>query len=364
MKRSLYIAFIAATTFSIAACTKQIIAPTPQVPDASRSYIFFEPEVVTSDNTKATILTGETLPTAVGTAFGVIGYHGTISLFGAPTPSNKGIAQVARSVDGVFEYSPLAAWQGADNHDFYAFYPYNLNAYVSHNVNNTTNLANPYITYSQPTANDATMVDLLTAKTSVTKAAGDEVAIKFYHRLWALDVKIKNSMTKGIAADGKTEVNNPSVTITKIELYVKDFPQTAVIPLDPNVTNNPITYGTETMTPSTPYEIPVPSADKTIAYNQTKSYGTLFFIPLTSSQKFIYRLVISYTDSMGSGSFTYPKTGYKESSGTFEGGKKYTLTLDKTNDTFVIGTYFDPDDERTDFQPGDWSDANVNHEFN
>lgn len=351
-------------TFSIAACTKQSTDPTLQVPDASRSYIFFEPEVVTSDNTKATVITGETLPSEVGTAFGIIGYHGTSSLFGAPTAPNRGIAQVARSADGVFEYSPLVAWQGADNHDFYAFYPYNLNANVSHNVNNTTNLANPYITYSQPTANDATMIDLMTAKASATKSAGNEVAIKFYHRLWALDVKIKNSMTKGIAADGKTEVNNPSIAITKVELYVKDFPQTAVIPLDPNVTNNPITYGTEKMTPSTPYEIPVPAADKTIAFNQTKSYGTLFFIPLTSSQKFIYRLVISYTDSMGSGSFTYPKTGYKESSGTFEGGKKYTLILDKTNDTFVIGTYFDPDDERTDFQPGDWSDANVNHEFN
>lgn len=362
MKRSLYIACIAALTITLAACTKQATDPTPQAPDMSRSYIFFEPEVVTSNNTKANLITTQTLPSEEGTAFGVIGYHGTSSLFGAPTASNKGIAHVALSTDGVFEYSPLAAWQGADNHDFYAFYPYSLNAYVSHNVNATASSANPSITYTQPSANDATMIDLLTAKASATKADGNEVTIKFYHRLWALDVKIKNSMTKGLTADG-TEVNQPSLTVTKIELYVKDFPQTAVIPLDHNVINNPITYGTATITSSTPYEIAVPDDDKTIAYNQTESYGSLLFIPLDSLHPFKYRLVISYTDSMGSGTFTFPATGYKESSGLFEGGKKYTLTLDKTNDTFVMGRYQDPDDSGS-LQPGDWSDASVNHEFN
>ena len=362
MRRSLYIALIAALTVALAACSKQTTDPTPQVPDASRSYIFFEPEVETSNTTKANLITTQTLPDEEGTAFGVIGYHGTSSLFGAATASNKGIAQVTRSTEGVFEYSPLAAWQGADNHDFYAFYPYSLNAYVSHNVNATTSLANPSITYTQPAANDATMVDLLTAKASATKADGNEVAIKFYHRLWALDVKIKNSMTKGFAADG-TEVNQPNLTITKVELYVKDFPHTAVIPLDQNVTNNPITYGTETITSSTPYEIPVPEADKTIAYNQTESYGSLLFVPLDSSHPFKYRLVISYTDSMGTGTFSFPATGYKESSGVFEGGKKYTLTLDKTNDTFVSGFYDDPDDDG-DLQPGDWDKEEVEHEFN
>ena len=364
MKSYIHIALIAALTFALAACTKHTTDPTLQAPDASRSYIFFEPEVVTSENTKATIITGETLPSAVGTAFGVIGYHGTSSIFGAPTTSNKGIAQVARSTDGVFEYSPLVAWQGADNHDFYAFYPHSLNANVSHNVNNTTNLANPYITYSQPNANDATMIDLLTAKASATKAAGNEVAIKFYHRLWALGIDIKNSMTKGLAADGVTTVTNPSLTITKIEVYVKDFPTTAVIPLEPNVTTNPITYGNEPMTLTSPYEITPADNKKIIAYNQTGSYGTLLFIPLDSNHPFKYRLVISYTDSMGAGTFTYPNSGYKESSTEFLGGKKYTLSLNKTNDTFVIGTYADPDNSSTQFQPGDWSEVSVEHTFN
>lgn len=352
MKRSLYIAFIAATTFSIAACTKQIIAPTPQVPDASRSYIFFEPDVVTSDNTKATILTGETLPTAVGTAFGVIGYHGTISLFGAPTPSNKGIAQVARSVDGVFEYSPLAAWQGADNHDFYAFYPYNLNAYVSHNVNNTTNLANPYITYSQPTANDATMVDLLTAKTSVTKAAGDEVAIKFYHRLWALDVVITNGQTEGIDPDDQV-TNAPTLTIKSVSVTVENFPTGAQIYLNKdhspglvlNTATNKYTY---TINPKATNGDVLANSGETA----TATYGSLLFLPITAGT-FKYSLEITYLDSRGVES-TFSTGTAKTINKAFEAGKRYKFTVNKTNDTFVIGT----------LTPTDWTDQDVNHEFN
>lgn len=346
-----YIAFWA-TILIFVACSERMIDPVTQAPGSSRSYIFFEPEVYTSVNTKALgLVTGDKLPAAAGTAFGVLGYYNATPLF-------NGITEVKRSTaSGPFNYEGLVAWQdNTTSHDFYAIYPYDDFSSL------VTTEDYPKLSYTQPNQTTG-MIDLMTAKTSTTKTSDNNVPLTFHHRLWGLDVKIKNSMTKGLAADGKTEVNNPSMTITKVELYVKDFPQTAVIPLDPNVTNNPITYGTTTMTSSTPYEISVPDADKIIAYNQTKSYGVLLFIPLTSSQKFNYRLVISYTDLMGSSTFTFPATGYKELSGPFDGGKKYTLTLNKTNDAFVSGVYEDPDDDGS-LQPGDWNDEEVKHEFN
>lgn len=345
-----YIAFWA-TILIFVACSERMIDPVTQAPGSSRSYIFFEPEVYTSVSTKASgLVTGDKLPAAAGTAFGVLGYYNATPLF-------NGITEVKRSTaSGPFDYEGLVAWQ--DNttpHDFYAIYPYG-DFYSS--VTTTENRY-PKLSYTQPNQTTG-MIDLMTAKTSTTKTSDNNVPLTFHHRLWGLDVKIKNSMTKGLAADGKTEVNNPSMTITKVELYVKDFPQTAVIPLDPE---GDIAYETATMTSSTPYVISVPDDDKIIAYNQTKSYGVLLFIPLTSSQKFNYRLVISYTDSMGSSTFTFPATEYKELSGPFDGGKKYTLTLNKTNDAFVSGVYEDPDDDGS-LRAGDWNDEEINHEFN
>ena len=91
------------------------------------------------------------------------------------------------------------------------------------------------------------------------------------------------------------------------------------------------------------------------------TYGPLLFLPVAAGV-FKYKLEITYADSRNVSS-THT-TALIPSKTAFEGGKKYTLIVNKTNDAFVFGSYFDPDGDDDAFQPGDWSDANVNHEFN
>jgi hypothetical protein len=85
MKRIHYIVLAAILTIC-SGCSELVIDPTPQVPDMSRSYIFFNPVVNEAIDSKATLVLGDKLPSDKDTAFGVLGYYnnGTtdVSLFG------------------------------------------------------------------------------------------------------------------------------------------------------------------------------------------------------------------------------------------------------------------------------------------
>ena len=335
MNRKLYIAFAAVLTM-LAACTKQPIDPTPQVPDSSRSYIFFEPTVNETVESKANLVEGETLPIEANTAFGVVGYCGTKSLFSA---YENGIAQVYRP-DAIasFQYDNLIFWQDPTaEHDFYAFYPYSINAKV-------TNETDPYITYTQPTANDASMVDLMTAYTSTAKC--NLVGLEFNHRLWALDVVITNTQTDGI--NGSDEViTDPTLTINSISVKVEGFPTEAKIYLNPTSELEP-----KTALNAYTYTHTIEGGDvlTNSGVTATGTYGSFLFLPVKT---FKYSLEIAYKDSRGvesSFSTGAAKTIAKE----FEAGKRYKLTVNKTNDTFVVGT----------LTPSDWTDQSVDHEFN
>ena len=188
---------IALATISMVACTKLITGLSPLDPDSPRSYIFFEPSVRESIDSKAELVEGATLPAESGTAFGVLGYYGGTSLFAAAYSSANGIAKVYRPEDSSpFQYDNLIFWHDqTTDHNFYAFYPY------SNNSNNTlltidNNGGNPYVAYTQPTSNDAAMVDLMTAYTSTSQC--NEVELTFNHRLWAMDIVITNNQTKGV----------------------------------------------------------------------------------------------------------------------------------------------------------------------
>ena len=77
MKHYIYIT-LAIVLSIVTACTEHPIVQVPQVPESSRSYIFFEPEVVDNKATKATFVEGEHLPagsTEAPSAFGVIVYY-------------------------------------------------------------------------------------------------------------------------------------------------------------------------------------------------------------------------------------------------------------------------------------------------
>ena len=368
MKRILYILLMLA--FSIlSACTKHTIGSESSTPDSSRSYIFFEPQVINSSATKAEILTSATLPSEQGTAFGIIGYYGANSLFGAQTASNTGIAQVIRSSAGVFEYNPLVPWQGANAHHFYAFYPYSLNTSV---VNASVD---PYLSYTQPTSNEG-MIDILTAKTSTTKAevdaSGADVPIVFQHRLWALEIKIINSQTSGIGENGNVENTAVPLTITGVTLKVKGHPSGATIYLDPAAAidlnkdeNNQVACHGECT-----YELPLTNengdmiaAPTATATTPSKTYGHLLFIP---GGTFEYKVEISYKDAANN-SYEF-KTDYAVSTTQFAAGSKYTLVINKTPDTFIVGKYHDPDDDEEDdnddFEAGDWKEVSVSHTFN
>jgi hypothetical protein len=374
MKRILYILLL--LVFSIlAACTKHTIDLESPTPDSSRSYIFFEPRIINTRETKASIIPDDELPSTEGTAFGVIGYYGTNSLFGVQTADNKGIAEVRRSSAGVFEYAPLVPWQGTDSHIFYAFYPYSLNGTVNHNVVNDA--AKPYLSYTQPKTNNADMIDILTAKTSITKAsaAGVDVPIVFKHRLWALEIKIVNSQTSGLSASGTVENNAVPLTITGVILKVKGHPAGAKLYLDPDSTidlnkdaNNQVLCLGECT-----YELPLanengdviaaPIVTEAKTTTSSKTYGYLLFTPGGS---FEYKVEISYKDAANN---TYEfETDYVKSTTQFAAGNKYTLVINETPDTFVVGNYHDPDDDEEDddddFEAGDWKDVSVQHTFN
>ena len=151
------------------------------------------------------------------------------------------------------------------------------------------------------------------------------------------------------------------LTINSVEIYVKDFPEVSYIPLD---TTGDIFYGNDKITPEDPYEMFISVTNNTIGYGDTNTYGTLLFAPVHPNT-FQYKLVINYTDSRGeASSFTYPSTGFKTSANTFEGGRVYSLTVNKKEDVFVVGTYHDPDGDEDDFEPGDWTEVTVSHTFN
>lgn len=353
MKRIHYIVLVAILTV-FSGCSELVIDPTQQVPDMSRSYIFFNPLVNETIDSKATLVIGDKLPYDKDTAFGVLGYYNNTSLFGSAYSETNGIARVYRPDNNqLFQYDNLIFWlHPTATHDFYAFYPYQINGAIP-----TINSSNA-IVYNQPSANDATMVDLMTAKNSTGKST--EVDLTFAHRLWALDVVITNSQTQGL--DGSTAGNiitNPSLYIKSVKVHVDDFPTGGTIPLDGSIsTPNTATadYSYTVFTSADGQEIKSSSAttDQTL---YSKRYGSLLFIQGAALK---YRLEITYVDSRGAdkgtNTFYFPsQTSCQTSNVTFAEGKKYTLTVNKTNDTFVVGT----------LSPTDWTDhPQIDHEFN
>ena len=357
MNRKLYIALVASLSF-FAACTERPVDPVPSGPEASHSYIFFEPEVIESVESRTALVVGTSLPQAEGSAFGVLGFAGSnkTSIFGG------GAAEVYwHTTDDVFKYDDLAIWHGNETvHRFYAYYPYDLNTGSSIVPND----GNPYISYTQPET-EAGMQDILTAYVSRTSKDGPAVPLGFHHRLWALDVKIENGQTVGVGSDNAT-TQSPTIEITGIDLTVSDFPAQAHIYLDKDngglelVRDN--NKAVILMTDDVVYSLPMPEDGNVIAKGADKTYGSFLFLPLPKKD-FKSTLTIRYLDSTGKPA-TFTTSTAESSTGDFLAGKRYTITVKKTNDQFVVGTYFDPDGEGTAYQPGYWSKVDVTHTFN
>lgn len=361
MRKVLYI-LIALAAMSIVACTKHYPEPTPQGSDRPRSYIFFEPSVHKTVDSKANLVTGEKLPADAGTAFGILGYYGSQSLFASAY--TDAIAKVYRpegSSDAQrlpFVYDNLIFWHDqTTEHQFYAFYPYS-NSSSGTPLTIIPNNGNPYIVYTQPTSNDAAMGDLMTAYSSTKQC--NEVELTFDHRLWALDVVITNDQTEGLNSSNEV-ITTPTITIKSVSLKIENFPTGAHFYIKKDYVAEGsaipgIKLNTEVTSQPSTYTIDAASTGDVLTNSGTtasKRYGSFLFLPVPANV-FKYSLIITYLDSRGIED-TFTTGAAKTLNKAFDAGKRYTLSVTKSNDTFVVGS----------LSPSEWSDhPQVDHEFN
>lgn len=338
MKRITHI-LLALTAIIAVSCSKHDTERPEQThPEQLDSYIFFEAGVTDVVETKVDLLTGESLPAEDGTAFGVVGFYedGEYIFDGY----DDKIAKVYRN-DGAFQYDILAPWMGTV-HTFHAFYPYSdLNSNVKVGTDNI-----PYIDYTQPSTPDA-MIDILGAYKQVTNNASfTPVQLHFQHLLWAFNLTIKNIQTIDYSNDGN-QINAPTLTIRKVVVSFNEFPTRASLKLDNMFTVTSSSTGVRN------FVMHSNESGEPILSNESQTYGPLLFIPVTGLK---YQVTIEYTTSNGiKDKMIYPAEGeYKSLTSSFERGKLYNLTINKTNDKFFIAE---------ELKPKNWASINVEHTF-
>ena len=359
MKNRFKIAFVI-TLAMLVACTKHTIDSVQPVPDTSRSYIFFEPEVIETVTTKAGTVSYKNLSEIGSDAFGVMGYHNGTALFQHKdynfSTDNRGSGSIAKVYpEGeVYKYDHLQPWMSSDKHTFYAFYPYE-NLYKKIYMENGL----PYILYN---AEEDSEIDVLTDNKEADKNGGNSVGFELEHRLCALDLKIVNSQESG-SGDSKTY---PTLELKKVELKVR-VPSGGKIYL----ASNSVTLNKDNADPAnidyTLKSYTLLNESATVASKTAETnfavYGPKLFLPGGGLQ---YRVEITYVNSLGQDdTFSYPKDDdtYQSATNSFVAGKRYTITINRTVDTFVMGNYEDPDGAGS-LNAGDWKDVSVSHTFN
>lgn len=351
MKHYIYITLAIALAI-VTACTEQPIDQVPQVPESSRSYIFFEPEVVEVGATKATLVEGDTLPAAEGTAFGVMGYYnGTSVLRGY----EDGVAKVYRNSEGSsFQYDHLGWWLNRDTaattkHNFFAFYPYSIYGDVS------LNEGSPYISYTLPET-EAEMMDIMTAYTEIARVL--PVPLEFKHRLWALDVEVVNSQTgDGYSQPGVGTLTPPDLHIVSVKLTLEGIPAKGTLAIDGNLTSTvtsrkPQEYTLHART-ATIVKVPTDNPE-TEEKENTASFGPLLFLP-TDAAEVQYKLDFVFANHWGgeyTQSFDFSAFKLSEDATSFEPGKRYKLTVVKTDTKASVG-----------LNVTGWDSATVEHTF-
>lgn len=339
----------------VAACSKQTHDLVhPDTPSSSSSYIFFEPEIVETVETRA-----DGTSSFEGPSFGAIGYVEGVSIF---TAYDNGIAEVVRDDNGLYVYSDLAQWKDATtDHNFYAFYPYD----ILENVSSGTDKV-PYISYTQPTTL-AAMKDVMTASTGQIKKR-PLVEIQFSHRLWALDVSVVNSQTNDYVTTptGTEVINAPNLYVTDAKIHIYGYRKTGNISMGGNTISGDdvksdqsekVMYDLFTASTDTP------SLD--IASTESHAFEPLLFMPVSAT--FSYRIEIKFMNSWGA-SYEYyypaptidadsnPQYGYITlTDKNFEAGKRYSLQVEKIDATgeFIINWAVSP-----------WDEISVDHTFN
>ena len=279
-----------------------------------------------------------------------------------------------------FQYDELALWDGGPN-SFYAYY-INGSTYAptftdkkkiefleaTHSVIADIGVDETgiYMEYVQPTTLKA-MVDVMTANTTTYRTENNEVTLNFEHRLFALDIIIKNNQ---VEVDKNVEEQELEVTSAVVTFEVcdggkfyfdgDDVPSPTII--TPNLTHD---FG----------EFDV-SVDKIKNLNETRKDGVtsfLFFpceslkLSFTMEYKTRWGNIKTYTyDSITEGKDSPLKVMNEDGKDIgFQAGHKYQFILEKNNDidefTFLPKIAVVDEDTSTE---GSWNDQDVNHTFN
>lgn len=347
MKHYIYIT-LAIVLSIVTACTEHPIDQGPQVPESSRSYIFFEPEVLEAKTTKAEIVEGEELPGDASTAFGVLGYYEGTSIFKG---YGDGIAEVyRREENSSFQYDHLGWWLNRDaaattNHNFFAFYPYSIKEVVE------PNNGNPYISYTLPT-NEADMKDILTAYNA--KARVSIVPLVFQHRLWALDVEVVNRQTGDGYSQPGAEITPPNLTVVSAKVTLDNIPSKGTMGIsDLTYTINSRTTQAYTL-PQTDITIsPVDDPVTTGIKENAACFGPLLFLPTDVSYDggtVGYKLDFTFKNHWGDEYTQSFDRSFKLAK--FEPGKRYKLTIVKNDTEATVG-----------LTVSEWTTQDVTHTF-
>ena len=350
MKHYIYIT-LAIVLSIVTACTEHPIDQGPQVPESSRSYIFFEPEVLEAKTTKAEIVEGEELPGDASTAFGVLGYYEGTSIFKG---YGDGIAEVyRREKNSSFQYDHLGWWLIRDaaattKHNFFAFYPYSIN---ENNENVVPNNGNPYINYTLPTS-EADMEDILTAYKSTARVS--PVQIVFQHRLWALDLEVVNSQTGDGYSQPGAEITPPNLTVVSAKVTLDNIPSKGTMGIsDLTYTINSRTTQAYTL-PQTDITIsPVDDPVTTGIKENAACFGPLLFLPTDVSYDggtVGYKLDFTFKNHWGDEYTQSFDRSFKLAK--FEPGKRYKLTIVKNDTEATVG-----------LTVSEWTTQDVTHTF-
>ena len=343
MKHYIYITLAIALSI-VTACTEHPIVQVPQVPESSRSYIFFEPEVLEAKTTKAEIVEGIELPGDAGTAFGVLGYYEGTSIFDG---YGDGIAEVyRREKNSSFQYDHLGWWLNRDaaattKHNFFAFYPYSIKEVVE------PNNGNPYISYTLPT-NEADMKDILTAYKA--KARVSIVPLVFQHRLWALDVEVVNRQTGDGYSQPGAEITPPNLTVVSAKVTLENIPSKGTMGIsDLTYTINSRTTQAYTL-PQTDITIsPVDDPVTTGIKENAASFGPPTDVSYDGGTVG-YKLDFTFKNHWGDEYTQSFDRSFKLAK--FEPGKRYKLTIVKNDTETTVG-----------LTVSEWTTQDVTHTF-
>lgn len=352
--------------------------------------------------TKANLYEGLVLPQDANTSFGVFGVRsdGVTPIFngysrftisengnnitgGNSTFDNTALLYRSAAAEP-FQYDELALWDGGPN-SFYAYYfnesefspsltDRNKIKHIQDTYNVITDIGvdetGVYMEYVQPITLE-TMVDLMTANTTayrrdpVTGEVNEEVTLDFRHRLFALDIIVRNNQTRdtesGFAAQ-KLTVTSATASFEVPSGGLLYFNQPDV----PSSQTCPVTYpfgGFQTGTPGGSHIDTNLNLDRLDAGRVSASF---LFLPCTSIK---IKFVMEYINRWGEEtSYTYDSIDGSDPALTVEGGflpgHKYTFIIIKNN--FGSEFEFVPKiaEIGEDGTEGSWNNKDVDHTFN